>query len=74
YIDSRGIITLSNLVSYSFEITSQTVNLTYITQYAGVVSLVASAAALSVAVMKDRDLALIGEEPRRFWRPFTPVA
>lgn len=68
-----GIITLSDLVSYTFELSSQTVNLTYITQYTGVISLVATAAALGVAVIKDRDLALIGEEPRRVWHPFTPV-
>ncbi|MEM3874074.1 MAG: rhomboid family intramembrane serine protease [Candidatus Bathyarchaeia archaeon] len=72
-IDSYGTITLSDLVSYDFELSSQTVNLTYITQYTGIMSLVATAAALGVAVMKDRDLALIGEEPRRFWHPYTPV-
>ncbi|MEM2917776.1 MAG: rhomboid family intramembrane serine protease [Candidatus Bathyarchaeia archaeon] len=60
-------------VSYSFEIASQTVNLTYITQYTGIMSFVTTAAAIAVAVMKDRDLALIGEEPRRVWYPFTPV-
>ena len=59
---------------YSFELTSQTVNLTYVTQYTGIVSLVATAAALSVTLKKDRDLALIGEEPRRVWHPFTPIA
>jgi len=69
----NGIITLSDLVSYNFEISSRTVNLAYITQYTGIISLVATAAALGVAVMKDRDLALIGEEPRTVWRPFTPV-
>jgi membrane associated rhomboid family serine protease len=61
-------------VSYSFEIASQTMNLTYVTQYTGIISLVVTAAALSVTIKKDRDLALIGEEPRRVWRPFTPVA
>jgi len=60
-------------VSYSFEISSRTVNLAYITQYTGIMSFVATAAALGVAVMKDRDLALIGEEPRRVWHPYTPV-
>jgi hypothetical protein len=73
-IDSYGRITLSDLVSYDFELSSQTVNLTYITQYTGIVSLVATAAALSVTLKKDRDLALIGEEPRRVWHPFTPIA
>jgi hypothetical protein len=61
-------------VSYSFEIASQTMNLAYITQCTGIVSLVATAAALSVTLKKDRDLALIGEEPRRVWHPFTPIA
>ena len=71
-IDSYGRITLSDLVNYDFELSSQTVNLTYITQYTGILSLVATAAALSVTLKKDRDLALIGEEPRQVWRPFTP--
>ncbi|MGC8998674.1 MAG: rhomboid family intramembrane serine protease [Candidatus Bathyarchaeia archaeon] len=69
-----GIITISDLVNYNFELSSQTVNLAYITQYTGIMSLVATAAALSVTLKKDRDLALIGEEPRRVWHPFTPVA
>jgi len=64
----------SSPVSYSFKISSQTVNLTYVTQCTGIVSLVATAAALSVTLKKDRDLALIGEEPRRVWHPFTPIA
>jgi membrane associated rhomboid family serine protease len=62
----------SSPVSYSFEIASQTVNLTYITQYTGIMSLVATAAALSVAVKKDKELTLIGEEPEKLWRPFSP--
>ncbi len=73
-IDSYGKITISEPVNYSFELASQTVSLTYITQYTGIMSLVATAVALGVAVMKDRDLALIGEEPRRVWYPFTPVS
>ncbi|MEM3566019.1 MAG: rhomboid family intramembrane serine protease [Candidatus Bathyarchaeia archaeon] len=60
-------------VHYSFEISSRTVNLAYITQCTGIMSLMATAAALSVAIIKDKDLALIGEEPRRVWHPFTPV-
>ncbi|MEM2281862.1 MAG: rhomboid family intramembrane serine protease [Candidatus Bathyarchaeia archaeon] len=60
------------LVHYAFELASQTVNLTYITQYTGLLALVATAAALAVAITKDRDLTLISEEPERLWRPFTP--
>jgi membrane associated rhomboid family serine protease len=67
-----GTITLSDPLSYNFELASQTVNLTHVTQYTGIMSLVATAAALSVTIKKDRDLALIGEEPRQVWRPFTP--
>jgi len=58
-------------VYYSFELASQTVNLTYITQYTGILSLVATAVALAVALAKDKDLTLIGEESDKFWRPFT---
>jgi hypothetical protein len=36
------------------------------------VSLVATAAALAVALTKDKDLTLIGEEPEKLWRPSTP--
>ncbi|MEM3464154.1 MAG: rhomboid family intramembrane serine protease [Candidatus Bathyarchaeia archaeon] len=59
-------------VSYTFEFTSQTVNLTYITQCTGMVSLVATAFALIVTLKKDRDLTLISEEPERLMRPYTP--
>lgn len=66
--------TSNYLVKYSFKLASQTVNLTYITQFTGILSMVATAAALAVVLKKDRELALIGEEPERFWRPFaTPV-
>lgn len=69
-----GTLNTSNLVKYSFKLASQTVNLTYITQFTGILSMVATAAALAVVLKKDRELALIGEEPERFWRPFaTPV-
>ncbi|MBS7646767.1 rhomboid family intramembrane serine protease [Candidatus Bathyarchaeota archaeon] len=60
------------MVHYDFEWTSQTVNLTYITQLTGILSLVATAAALVVTLKKDRNLTLIGEEPERLWSPFTP--
>jgi hypothetical protein len=62
------------VILYVLKYASQTMNLTYITQCTGIVSLVATAAALSVTLKKDRDLALIGEEPRRVWHPFTPIA
>ncbi|MGB9671872.1 MAG: rhomboid family intramembrane serine protease [Candidatus Norongarragalinales archaeon] len=72
FIDYYGKPSVSDyLVNYSFELASQTVNLTYITQSTGILSLVATAVALAVTVKKDRELALIGEEPERFWRPFS---
>jgi len=73
---SKGILYIiqSDPIAYKFELNSQTMNLAYITQCTGIVSLVATAAALSVTLKKDRDLALIGEEPRRVWHPFTPIA
>lgn len=72
FIDYYGKPTVSDyMVNYSFELASQTVNLTYITQYTGILSLVATAVALAVTVKKDRELALIGEEPERLWRPFS---
>ena len=58
--------------SYTFKFSSQTVNLTYVTQFTGILSLVSTAFALTVALTKDRDLTLIGEEPERFWRPPAP--
>lgn len=70
-IDPRGTISLSNLVSYNFAVDSQTVNLTYITQYSGILSLVSTAAAFNVAVRKDEELTLIGEESEGLWRPFS---
>jgi membrane associated rhomboid family serine protease len=61
-IDSYGRVSLTpNSVNYDFELTSQTVNLTYITQYAGIISLVFTVAALFVATKKDKELTLIGE-------------
>ena len=72
FIDYYGRPTVSDyLVNYRFELASQTVNLTYITQSTGILSLVATAVALAVTVKKDRELALIGEEPERLWRPFS---
>ncbi|MCS7113957.1 MAG: rhomboid family intramembrane serine protease [Nitrososphaerota archaeon] len=53
---------LGDQISYDFQLTSQTVNLTRISQYTAAPSLIAAAAALIVAVRKDTDLALVGEE------------
>ncbi|MEM3578959.1 MAG: rhomboid family intramembrane serine protease [Candidatus Bathyarchaeia archaeon] len=73
FIDYYGRPSVSDyVVHYNFELASQTVNLTYITQYTGVLSLLATALALTVTLIKDRDLTLIGEEPERFLRPFAP--
>jgi hypothetical protein len=71
-IDPLGHVSVSDYsVHYSFRLDSQTVDLTYITQYTGILSLVATAVALAVALAKDKDLTLIGEESDKFWRPFT---
>ncbi|MBS7608928.1 hypothetical protein KEJ52_07065, partial [Candidatus Bathyarchaeota archaeon] len=73
FIDYLGRPSVSNyMVHYTFVLTSQTVNLTYVTQFTGILSLIATAFALTVALTKDRDLTLIGEEPERFWRPPAP--
>ncbi|MEM2394677.1 MAG: rhomboid family intramembrane serine protease [Candidatus Bathyarchaeia archaeon] len=53
---------LDGLISYDFRLNSKTVNLTHVSQYTAVPSLIAAAAALIVAVRKDSDLALVGEE------------
>ncbi len=70
----RLYIVQSNPIAYGFELNSQTMNLASITQYTGLPSLFLTAAALAVAITKDKELALIGEEPGRVWHPFTPVA
>jgi membrane associated rhomboid family serine protease len=65
-VDSYGRVSLTpNMVDYNFELASQTVDLTYITQCTGVISFVTTAAALGVAVKKDKELTLIGEESKR---------
>ena len=70
-IDYLGRVSVSDyFVHYSFRLDSQTVDLTYITQYTGILSLVATVSALAVALTKDKDLTLISEESGKFWRPF----
>ncbi|MEM0007951.1 MAG: rhomboid family intramembrane serine protease [Candidatus Bathyarchaeia archaeon] len=66
-------ITKSDPITYKFELNSKTMNLASITQCAGLPSLITTTMALFVAVTKDKELALIGEEPRRVWHPYTPV-
>ena len=66
-------LTLVGPVSYSFRLESQTVNLSEVTRYAGVGSLIVTAAALFITIKRDEELVLVGEEPERIWRPFTPV-
>lgn len=53
---------LDGQVGYNFQFTSQTVNLTRVTQYTAAPSGVATIAALAVVLKKDKELALIGEE------------
>jgi membrane associated rhomboid family serine protease len=58
-------VDLSSPVNYIFDLNSQTVNLASITQLAGVVSLLTTAAALIVSLTKDKYLTLVGEEPEK---------
>jgi membrane associated rhomboid family serine protease len=60
-------------ISYSFQLYSQTVSLTDITRYTGIPSLLVAAVALAVVIKKDKELALISEEPETFWRRFEPI-
>jgi hypothetical protein len=60
-------------ISYNFQLSSQTVNLTDITQYTGFPSLFVSIIALAVVVKKDKELAVVGEESETFWRRFEPI-
>jgi hypothetical protein len=59
--------------SYNFQLSSQTVNLTNVTQYTGAPSLFVAIIALAVVVKKDKELAVVGEESETFWRRFEPI-
>ncbi|MDH7477995.1 MAG: rhomboid family intramembrane serine protease [Candidatus Bathyarchaeota archaeon] len=59
--------------SYNFYLSSQTVNLTDITQYTGFPSFFVAVIALAVVFKKDKDLAVVGEESETFWRRFEPI-
>ena len=59
--------------SYNFQISSQTVNLSDITQYTGFPSFFVAVVALAVVFKKDKDLAVVGEESETFWRRFEPI-
>lgn len=60
YVDALGRVSVSPPVSYDFELTSQTVDLGYLTQLTGLLSLVAAAASLAAVVRKDREVAVVG--------------
>jgi len=49
-------------ITYAFRISSQTTNLTSVTQYSALISLVFTAAALALTIIKDKDFAVVGEE------------
>ncbi|MEM3700683.1 MAG: rhomboid family intramembrane serine protease [Candidatus Bathyarchaeia archaeon] len=73
WISGRIYVMQSEPLTYSFELSSQTVNLSDITQYSGLPSLFVAAVALAVVVKKDKDLAVVGEESETFWRRFEPI-
>lgn len=64
---------LDGQISYAFQSSSQTVNLTEVTQYTGAPSLFATAVAFVVVIKKDKELAVIGEESETFRRRFEPT-
>ncbi len=54
--------------TYAFRISSQTINLNSVTQYSALISLVFTAAALALTIIKDKDFAVVGEELTPFHR------
>ncbi|MGB9671973.1 MAG: rhomboid family intramembrane serine protease [Candidatus Norongarragalinales archaeon] len=66
-------VTVEGTLNYTFEISSQTVNLTNVMQFTALPSLFATAAALTVVITKDKDLVLIAEERETVWHRFEPT-
>jgi len=58
-------ISLGELVEYAFQLEARAVDLALLTQCTGLISLVVALAALVVALVKDKELTLIGEEGAR---------
>lgn len=73
WVSGKIYVIQSEPITYSFELSSQTVNLTDITQYTGFPSLFVAAFALAVVLTKDKELAVVGEESQTFWRRFEPI-
>jgi len=66
-------VTVEGTLNYTFGLNSQTVNLTNVMQFTALPSLFATAAALAVVVIKDKDLVLIAEERETVWHRFEPT-
>lgn len=64
YVGARA-ISLGELVEYKFKLEAGTVDLALLTQCTGLISLVVASVALVVALVKDKELTLIGEEGAR---------
>lgn len=64
---------LNGQISYNFQLSSRTVNLTDVTRYTGFPSLFVAIIAFAVVVKKDKELAVVGEESETFWRRFEPI-
>jgi len=58
-------VSLGELLKYEFQLEAKTVDLALLTQCTGLASLVVALAALVVALVKDKELTLIGEEEAR---------
>jgi hypothetical protein len=72
-VSGKMYVLQSEPITYSFELSSQTVNLTVITQYTGFPSLLVAAVSFAVVVKKDRELAVVGEDSETLWRRFKPI-
>jgi membrane associated rhomboid family serine protease len=66
-------VTVEGALNYAFGLNSQTVNLTNVMQFTALPSLFATAAALTVVIIKDKDLVLIAEERETVWHRFEPT-
>ena len=66
-------VTVEGTLNYTFGLNSQTVNLTNVMQFTALPSLFATAAALAVVIIKDKELVLITEERETVWHRFEPT-
>lgn len=66
-------VAVEGTLNYNFGLNSRTANLTNVAQFTALPSLFATAAALAVVIIKDKDLVLITEERETVWQRFEPT-